>query len=49
MKSKYFGGAKSSHGETAFKEAGNLIMESVTNIRTVYSFGNEDVILNVNI
>lgn len=31
----------------AYKDSGNLIMEAVTNIRTVYSFGNEDIILNV--
>ena len=31
----------------AYKDSGNLIMEAVTNIRTVYSFGNEEIILNV--
>lgn len=31
----------------AFKNAGNVIMEAVTNVRTVFSFGNEEIIINV--
>ncbi|KAM3147561.1 hypothetical protein pb186bvf_000368 [Paramecium bursaria] len=33
--------------DEAYKDSGNLIMEAVTNIRTVVSFGNEDIILNI--
>ena len=31
--------------DEAYKESGNLIAETVTNIRTVFSFGNKDVML----
>lgn len=33
--------------DEAYKDSGNLIMEAVTNIRTVFSFGNEKVILEI--
>ncbi|CAD8206584.1 unnamed protein product [Paramecium octaurelia] len=33
--------------DEAYKDSGNLIMEAVTNIRTVVSFGNEQVILGM--
>lgn len=45
LRQKYFVGTESSVIDSAYKDSGNLIMESVTNIRTVYSFGNEKIIL----
>ncbi|CAD8176907.1 unnamed protein product [Paramecium pentaurelia] len=33
--------------DEAYKDSGNLIMEAVTNIRTVVSFGNEQIILGI--
>lgn len=47
LRTKYMGAMSGNRGEDAFKEAGNLIMEAVTNIRTVFSFGNEAIILDV--
>lgn len=32
--------------DEAYKDSGNLVMEAVTNIRTVASFGNQKVLLN---
>ncbi|CAD8161006.1 unnamed protein product [Paramecium pentaurelia] len=37
----------SSQTDEAYKDSGNLIMEAVTNIRTVFSFGNEQIILGI--
>ncbi|CAK64833.1 unnamed protein product (macronuclear) [Paramecium tetraurelia] len=33
--------------DEAYKDSGNLIMEAVTNVRTVVSFGNEEIILGI--
>ncbi|CAD8071446.1 unnamed protein product [Paramecium primaurelia] len=46
LRTKYMGTLSGSHKGDGFKDAGNLIMEAVTNIRTVYSFGNENIILD---
>ena len=35
----------SSETDAAYKDSGNLIMESVNNVRTVVSFGNQDIIM----
>jgi ATP-binding cassette, subfamily B (MDR/TAP), member 1 len=35
----------SEQSDEAYKDSGNLVLETVTNIRTVASFGNEDILL----
>jgi ATP-binding cassette, subfamily B (MDR/TAP), member 1 len=35
----------SEQSDDAYKDSGNLVQETVTNIRTVASFGNEDILL----
>jgi ATP-binding cassette subfamily B (MDR/TAP) protein 1 len=45
-KSKFIKGF-SEKTDSAYKDSGNLIMESVCNIRTVLSFGNQENILAV--
>lgn len=47
LRTKYMGALSGSHKGDAYKDSGNLIMEAVTNIRTVFSFGNENIILDV--
>lgn len=49
LRTKFMGALSGSHKKDSFKDAGNLIMEAVTNVRTVFSFGNENIILDVNI
>ncbi|CAD8160850.1 unnamed protein product [Paramecium pentaurelia] len=46
LRAKYMGTLSVSSKVDTFKDAGNLIMEAVTNIRTVFSFGNENIILD---
>lgn len=45
LRAKYFK-PLSKENDEAYKDSGNLVMEAVTNIRAVYSFGNEEVILS---
>lgn len=47
LRTKYMGALSGSHKKDSYKDAGNLIMEAVTNVRTVFSFGNENIILDV--
>lgn len=47
LRTKYMGALSGSNKKDSFKDAGNLIMEAVTNVRTVFSFGNENIILDV--
>ena len=47
LRTKFMGALSGSHKKDSFKDAGNLIMEAVTNVRTVFSFGNENIILDV--
>ncbi|CAD8092756.1 unnamed protein product [Paramecium primaurelia] len=46
LQAKYLQGF-SAQTDEAYKDSGNLIMEAVTNIRTVFSFGNEQIILGI--
>lgn len=43
MRTKFMGGFNQ-RTDLAYKDSGNLIMEAVTNIRTVFSFGNQAII-----